>query len=195
MCLSVSKEQLVANLEYYTGISPEVYKSFEDVVLLSKRRFFFSEWGEDKLYKNRSSQVNLFSAHRTSSFSWLKPFDDFLLPPGTFSIKGFCFVFCLPLQPNLLAHSFPSQTPLHLLEMEICTSPWLHVGYSAFWLNDVHLHICMMKCFLSYKIQFNHYLSLEAFPAFSNSLSIPTSSLPTKKVHLFDLKRPFSVLS
>lgn len=47
--LSHWKEQLVLNLKYYTGISPEVYKSFEDMGSLPKGGFFFSEWAEDKV--------------------------------------------------------------------------------------------------------------------------------------------------
>ena len=144
--LSLSKEQLVLNLEYYTGISPEVYKSFEDMGSLSKGGFLFSESDEDKVCVNGWSQFSLLSAQGTTSFSWLKPFDDILLPPGTFGIKGFCFDFCLPLQLNLLAHSFPFQTLFHLLEMEICTSPCPQVSFSVIFPYDSHLHIYMINC-------------------------------------------------
>lgn len=137
---------------YYTGISPEVYKSLEDMGLLPKGGFFFSEWAEARVYKNGRFQFNLLSAHWITSFSWLNPFDDFLLPPGICGIKGFCFVICLPLQLDLLAHSFPSKTPFHLMEWEICTSPSLHLSFSAFCPNDFHLHICMIKSFRFHKI-------------------------------------------
>lgn len=83
---------------------------------LSKGGFLFSERDENKTCVNGCSQFNLLSAQGTTSFSWLKPFDGFLLPPGTFGIKGFCFDFSVPLQLNLLAHPFPFQTLFHLLE-------------------------------------------------------------------------------
>nr|KAF6382487.1 hypothetical protein mPipKuh1_008852 [Pipistrellus kuhlii] len=135
------------NLEYYTEIFPEGYKFSEDMNLLTKGGFFFSEWAEDKVHKNGCPKFNLLSTHGIASFSRLKPFDDFLLPPGICGIKGFCFVFCLPLQPDLLAHSFPSEIPFHLLELEVCTSPSLHVKFYAFCLNDFHPHICLINCF------------------------------------------------
>lgn len=146
--LAMLKERLVQNLEYYIGISPEVYKSFEGMSPLSKGGFFFSELSEDKVCEDGPSQFNLLSAQGTTSSCWLKPFDDFLLPLGIFSIKGFCFVFCLPLQPNLLAHSFAFQTPFLLLEMEICTPPCLHVKFLCcihhtcmpVWFSYSHLH-------------------------------------------------------
>lgn len=81
------------------------------------------------------------------------------------------------------------------LELEVCTYPSLCINFYAFCLNDFHLHICVINYFLYYKIQLDPYLSMNIFPAFSNSFSIPISSLTTQENTPIWLRNLFSLLS